>query len=71
VLKYRTKYAAMVAAVSAPVYLVIQLIFGSDATPSLVRSLWFFLVVFLVCLAVKWEAKADAPAREEPPPAAE
>ena len=72
-LKYRAKYAAIVAGASAPIYLVIQLIFGADARPSLVRALWFFLVVFLVCLAIKWE-RMDSPERattEEPPPTRE
>lgn len=72
-LKYRAKYAAIIAGVSAPIYFLIQLIFGSDAGPSLVRTLWFFLVVFLACLAVKWEAKTPSPAdqREETPPVRE
>jgi hypothetical protein len=56
-LKYRAKYAAIVAGVSAPLYFVVQLIFGADASPALIRTLWFFLVVFLVCLAIKWEPK--------------
>lgn len=60
-LKYRAKYAGMVAGVAAPIYFLIQLILGSDASPALVRTLWFFLVIFLVCLAVKWEGDRSRP----------
>jgi nitrate/nitrite transporter NarK len=58
--KQRAKYAAMIAGVAAPIYLVVQLIFGADAGPALVRCLWFFLFVFLVCLAINWESKGDS-----------
>lgn len=72
-LKYRAKYAAIIVGVSAPVYFVIQLIVGADAGASLVRTLWFVLVVGLVCLAVKWEAKTQPSpeASEESPPVQE
>lgn len=70
-LKGRAKYAAIVAAVSAPVYLLIQLLFGSDAGPSLVRTLWFFLLVFLVSLAVRWEQRSAPQTSNEEGSAAE
>ena len=60
----------MVAGAAAPVYLVIQLILGSNTGQAVVRALWFLLIVFLVSLAVKWEKDAPASHPEDERPTA-
>jgi hypothetical protein len=62
----RAKFAALLSGASAPIYFVIQLLFGADLVDSLIRALWFFLLLFLVSLAIDWDKKG-AGRPEEPP----
>lgn len=64
----RARFAGLVAAVSTPVYVVIQLVVGADAGDSVIRGLWFLLIVFLVSLAIDPNKKKQAPEETETPP---
>ena len=67
----RAKFAALLAGVAAPVYFLIQLLLGADAGDSAIRAVIFFVVLFLVSLAIDWDKRArgeDARRDAGPPP---
>jgi hypothetical protein len=65
--KGRARFAALLAGVAAPIYFLIQLLLGAEAGDAAIRAILFFLLLFLVSLAINWEKRA-APKRNEVPP---
>jgi hypothetical protein len=63
----RVKFAALLAGLSAPLYFVIQLVFGSGAGAAARRSLFFLVVIFLVSLAIDWDRRARSDSSEAVP----
>jgi hypothetical protein len=66
-LKGRARFAALLAGVSAPIYFLIQLLFGAEAGDAAIRAGIFLALIFLVALAINWEKKAVSPRHESPP----
>ena len=66
-IKYRAKFAAILAAMATVVYFVLQLLFGADAGEGLVRCIFFFVVIFVAGLVPKWETMGGAEHPRPPP----
>ena len=66
-IKYRAKFAAILAALSTVVYFIIQLVLGADAGEGLLRCIFFFFVIFIAGLVPKWETMGGAEHPRPPP----